>query len=240
MPAAPQASEGLDFADANGRGVIVTGLPYPPRMDPRVVLKMQFLDEMKGQNGARDQVRGCGAEGGQVVLKPPWLSQPPAPAPQFLSGHDWYRQQASRAVNQAIGRVIRHRHDYGAVFLCDHRCRPPHPRHRCTLGPEPLPQTPALPSGDSARELGSGAGGAPGITAPPPCRFSSADARAQLPSWVRPHVKVYDSFGHVIRDVAQFFRVAQRTVSLSASWLCPRVPPRGRSRMGPPQSPVNV
>ncbi|MXQ85132.1 hypothetical protein E5288_WYG004160 [Bos mutus] len=82
---------------------------------------------------------------------------------KFLSGHDWYRQQASRAVNQAIGRVIRHRHDYGAVFLCDHR-------------------------------------------------FAHADTRAQLPSWVRPHVKVYDSFGHVIRDVAQFFRVAQKTM----------------------------
>lgn len=46
------------------------------------------------------------------------------PLPQFLSGQDWYRQQASRAVNQAIGRVIRHRHDYGAVFLCDHRWGP--------------------------------------------------------------------------------------------------------------------
>ncbi|XP_047626579.1 regulator of telomere elongation helicase 1 isoform X3 [Phacochoerus africanus] len=135
-----KASEGLDFADANGRGVMVTGLPYPPRLDPRVVLKMQFLDEMRGQGGA---------------------------AGQFLSGHDWYRQQASRAVNQAIGRVIRHRHDYGAVFLCDHR-------------------------------------------------FAYPDARAQLPSWVRPHVKVYDSFGHVVRDVAQFFRVAQKTMPLLA------------------------
>nr|XP_036862439.1 regulator of telomere elongation helicase 1 isoform X10 [Manis javanica] len=130
-----KASEGLDFADRNGRGVIVTGLPYPPRMDPRVLLKMQFLDELKGCSGARGQ---------------------------FLSGHDWYRQQASRAVNQAIGRVIRHRHDYGAVFLCDHR-------------------------------------------------FTCVDARAQLPSWLRPHVKVYGSFGHVVRDVAQFFRVAQKT-----------------------------
>ncbi|XP_070444773.1 regulator of telomere elongation helicase 1 isoform X35 [Equus przewalskii] len=151
-----KVSEGLDFADTNGRGVIVTGLPYPPRMDPRVVLKMQFLDEMKGQGGARGQ---------------------------FLSGRDWYRQQASRAVNQAIGRVIRHRHDYGAVFLCDHR-------------------------------------------------FSYADARAQLPSWVRPHVKVYDGFGHVIRDVAQFFRIAQKTAHRSTLSLLSEKRPLDEQRGG--------
>ena len=32
----PQVSEGLDFADMNGRAVVITGLPYPPRMDPKV------------------------------------------------------------------------------------------------------------------------------------------------------------------------------------------------------------
>lgn len=41
-----QASEGLDFANTFGRGVIITGLPFPPKFDPRIVLKMQFLDEM--------------------------------------------------------------------------------------------------------------------------------------------------------------------------------------------------
>uniref|UniRef100_A0A8C5PEP3 Regulator of telomere elongation helicase 1 n=1 Tax=Leptobrachium leishanense TaxID=445787 RepID=A0A8C5PEP3_9ANUR len=129
-----KASEGLDFADCNGRGVIITGLPYPPRMDPRVVLKMQFLDEMKRVQGSSGM---------------------------FLSGQEWYRQQASRAVNQAIGRVIRHRQDYGAIFLCDHR-------------------------------------------------FGNSNARSQLPSWVRPYVRVYENFGHIIRDVAQFFRVAEK------------------------------
>jgi regulator of telomere elongation helicase 1 len=31
-----KVSEGLDFADCNGRAVIITGLPYPPREDPKV------------------------------------------------------------------------------------------------------------------------------------------------------------------------------------------------------------
>uniref|UniRef100_A0A8C2IEG7 Regulator of telomere elongation helicase 1 n=1 Tax=Cyprinus carpio TaxID=7962 RepID=A0A8C2IEG7_CYPCA len=134
-----KASEGLDFADTYGRGVVITGLPFPPRMDPRVVLKMQYLDEM-----CKNKISG---------VKVP-----------YLSGQEWYRQQASRAVNQAIGRVIRHREDYGAIFLCDHR-------------------------------------------------FKGTEARNQLPSWVRPYVKIYDGFGTMVRDAAQFFRTAQKTVS---------------------------
>lgn len=67
---------------------------------------------------------------------------------------------------------------------------------------------------------------APGLSALL-ARFACTDARAQLPSWVRPHAKVYEHFGHVIRDVAQFFRVAQKTVS-------PGRPPQGRAGVGPP------
>lgn len=40
---------------------------------------------------------------------------------EVLTGEDWYNQQALRAVNQAVGRVIRHRHDYGAIIFCDER-----------------------------------------------------------------------------------------------------------------------
>lgn len=38
-----------------------------------------------------------------------------------MTGEEWYSQQASRAINQAVGRVIRHRHDYGAIIFCDER-----------------------------------------------------------------------------------------------------------------------
>ena len=37
------------------------------------------------------------------------------------SGSQWYTEQAFRALNQAIGRCIRHRDDYGAVVLLDAR-----------------------------------------------------------------------------------------------------------------------
>lgn len=42
-----QVSEGLDFADQNGRAVILTGLPYPPFFDPRVSMKREYLDRNK-------------------------------------------------------------------------------------------------------------------------------------------------------------------------------------------------
>ncbi|TMW65928.1 hypothetical protein Poli38472_003693 [Pythium oligandrum] len=87
-----KVSEGIDFSNDKGRAVVITGLPFPPTKDPKIVLKKSILDE--------------------AVVGPGELK---------LTGNHWYIQQASRAVNQAIGRVIRHRHDYGAIILCDER-----------------------------------------------------------------------------------------------------------------------
>ncbi|CAN0442557.1 unnamed protein product, partial [Hapterophycus canaliculatus] len=41
--------------------------------------------------------------------------------PRLVGGRAWYNLQAFRAVNQAVGRCIRHRSDFGAIVLCDPR-----------------------------------------------------------------------------------------------------------------------
>lgn len=69
----------------------------------QVRLKKEVLDEARRSAGAAKRTRD-GA----------------APAVR-LTGEAWYSQQATRAVNQAMGRVIRHMHDYGAIILADER-----------------------------------------------------------------------------------------------------------------------
>lgn len=89
-----KVSEGLDFADRAGRAVIVTGMPFATPTDPKVRLKRDYLDKQGTPSNKNTKA---------------------------LTGEEWYVQQAARAVNQAVGRVIRHRHDYGAIIYCDER-----------------------------------------------------------------------------------------------------------------------
>jgi regulator of telomere elongation helicase 1 len=100
-------SEGIDFAHDMCRAVIITGLPFAPSFDPKVKMKREFLD----QNRATQNFKAAG-NGGFDSGKPKCVS---------ISGHEWYTQQAHRAVNQAIGRVIRNKLDYGAILLLDSR-----------------------------------------------------------------------------------------------------------------------
>lgn len=88
-----KVSEGIDFADADARAVVITGIPYPSVKDPKVNLKKKFLD-----------------------------SQPRfANELKNLSGTEWYNLEAFRTVNQSVGRVIRHKDDFGSVLLLDKR-----------------------------------------------------------------------------------------------------------------------
>ncbi|XP_053949811.1 regulator of telomere elongation helicase 1 homolog [Anastrepha ludens] len=120
-----KVSEGLDFADRNGRAVIITGLPFPPMKDPKVILKKRYLEDNRTKEN------------------------------ELLTGQAWYSLEATRAVNQAIGRVIRHRHDYGAILLCDVRFAQPNQVSQLSkwvrghLGATPK----SVPFGSIVREL---------------------------------------------------------------------------------------
>ncbi|CAH1426991.1 unnamed protein product [Lactuca virosa] len=49
-----KVSEGLDFADQAGRVVIVTGIPFAMRNDPKIRLKREFLDQQAlSQKGSK-------------------------------------------------------------------------------------------------------------------------------------------------------------------------------------------
>ena len=60
------------------------------------------------------------ARGDQVKLKKEYNSKW-ARRLGLCDGSVWYNQQAFRALNQAIGRCIRHKNDFGAILLLDGR-----------------------------------------------------------------------------------------------------------------------
>jgi len=85
-------SEGINFSDDLGRCVLMVGLPYPNIMSPELKERMEYLD----CNAARSD---DGRSAGQVH----------------------YENLCMKAVNQSIGRAIRHKGDYASIILVDNR-----------------------------------------------------------------------------------------------------------------------
>lgn len=126
-----KASEGLDFSDRAGRAVIITGIPYATKIDPKVQIKQSVLNDnlrqrhfekerakrMQAQHASRhassETDNNKNNQHGEGIYN--------CDEDDPLSGDAWYVQQAIRAVNQAMGRVIRHKGDFGAIILCDER-----------------------------------------------------------------------------------------------------------------------
>ena len=89
-----KASEGLDFVDENARAVISIGIPYPSIKDEKIILKREYNDKRSIASN---------------------------PDTRLLNGSQWYEKQAFRAINQALGRCIRHKDDWGAIILLESR-----------------------------------------------------------------------------------------------------------------------
>lgn len=99
-------AEGINFGDGLGRCVVMVGMPYPNPADPELRERMAFTDAMAAGNNATAPPAGSGSKG---TVSP---------------GQQYYQDLCMKAVNQCIGRCIRHAGDYAAVVLADMRYAP--------------------------------------------------------------------------------------------------------------------
>jgi len=89
-------SEGINFSNEMARCVVIVGLPYPDITCPELKEKMNSMDNMVATTRS---MLGSSA----------------------ITGQAYYQNLCMRAVNQSIGRAIRHANDYAAIVLAD--CR---------------------------------------------------------------------------------------------------------------------
>lgn len=85
-----KVSEGINFRDDMCRCVVVVGLPYPNPQDPVLLEKMKYLDNVAKQRNKPGHA-------------------------QYLTGKDYYQMRCMKAVNQCIGRAIRHKGDWASI-----------------------------------------------------------------------------------------------------------------------------
>ncbi|NXT85217.1 DDX11 helicase, partial [Zapornia atra] len=88
-------SEGINFSDELGRCVIMVGMPYPNIKSPELQEKMTWLD--------KTMPRAAGQAPSRVLIE----------------------NLCMKAVNQSIGRAIRHQKDFASILLLDHRYTSP-------------------------------------------------------------------------------------------------------------------
>ncbi|KAI0418216.1 helicase C-terminal domain-containing protein [Xylaria grammica] len=99
-------SEGINFSDRLGRCVVIVGLPYPNINSPDWKARIEYIESTTLQ-----QLTECEA--------PRPRNEAVAAAKQ--AARDFYENACMRAVNQSIGRAIRHRNDYASIVLVDRR-----------------------------------------------------------------------------------------------------------------------
>ncbi|CAF0912367.1 unnamed protein product [Rotaria sordida] len=86
-------SEGINFSDELARCVCVVGMPYPNIGSAEMIEKMRYLDSMRLKSTTAGET----------------------------AGRAYYENTCWKAINQSIGRAIRHRGDYACLLLIDKR-----------------------------------------------------------------------------------------------------------------------
>lgn len=99
-------SEGINFSDRLGRCVVIIGLPYPNINSPEWKARIEYLES---------------STVARLTAASPSMSRAQAAQEAKQVARDFYENACLRAVNQSIGRAIRHKGDYAAIVLVDRR-----------------------------------------------------------------------------------------------------------------------
>lgn len=106
-------SEGINFSDKLGRGVIVVGLPFPNIRSAIWQAKIQHVEHKAYESSSSSSIdqdqKGHGVSEQSRKLK------------AKAAGREFYENACMRTVNQCIGRAIRHQDDYAAILMMDRR-----------------------------------------------------------------------------------------------------------------------
>jgi len=100
-------SEGINFSDALGRCVVIIGLPFPNINSAEWKAKISYIES--------------------ATIKRLSLETSSSLTPQEITAkakeqaREFYENACMRAVNQSVGRAIRHSGDYASVIMIDQR-----------------------------------------------------------------------------------------------------------------------
>lgn len=93
-------SEGINFSDDIARAVVMVGVPYPNAFSAEMVAKRTHIEKSAINRGRSS-------------------------AEAKEEARQYYENLAMRQVNQSVGRAIRHKNDYAALYLIDERFSTP-------------------------------------------------------------------------------------------------------------------
>jgi chromosome transmission fidelity protein 1 len=99
-------SEGINFSDSLGRCVIIVGLPFPNIMSAEWKAKISYIEAATISRLEAGEER---------------VSREEMARRAKVQGREYYENACMRAVNQSVGRAIRHRGDYAAIVMVDRR-----------------------------------------------------------------------------------------------------------------------
>ncbi|KAH6614677.1 helicase C-terminal domain-containing protein, partial [Chaetomium sp. MPI-SDFR-AT-0129] len=108
-------SEGINFSDRLGRCVVVVGLPYPNIHAPDWKARLEYIEST-----TFTALTTPSSDNDSNNKNPP-IDPLHARDRAKQAARAFYENACMRAVNQSIGRAIRHKGDYAAVVLVDRR-----------------------------------------------------------------------------------------------------------------------